>query len=293
MRKPSIGPTADARREAAFRRFRRRWQRDYGPMVRRLERDLPELLSFFALPRHLWKKAAHHQHHRALFRRSAPPNPAHGLLRQRAERGPNHLLHLPELQPGMEKPHPQPFYTSSLTSPRHAYRVDFSETYRQTLNSPVHVLGQHDELGVDVESEAKADSGTVRSMSADRVSYTLDSTLETVNSAEETASRMAAEAGFDDEEIMKISMAVREAAVNAVLHGNAYDPSKKVTLAFERTAERPGHRHSRSGQRARCEQDSGSVGAGQPDEDLGARHFPDTLVYGCGGNPPVPNGHRT
>ena len=36
---------------------------------------------------------------------------------------------------------------------------------------------------------------------------------------------------------MKISMAVREAAVNAVLHGNAYDPSKKVTLAFECTAQ--------------------------------------------------------
>ena len=73
-------------------------------------------------------------------------------------------------------------------------------------------------------------------MSVDRVSYTLDSTLETVNNAEETASRMATEAGFDDEEVMKISMAVREAAVNAVLHGNAYDPNKKVTLAFERTA---------------------------------------------------------
>ena len=29
---------------------------------------------------------------------------------------------------------------------------------------------------------------------------------------------------------------MREAAVNAVLHGNAYDPGKKVTLAFERTA---------------------------------------------------------
>jgi hypothetical protein len=38
------------------RRFRRIWQRDYGPMVRRLERDLPELLSFFHFPRHLWKK---------------------------------------------------------------------------------------------------------------------------------------------------------------------------------------------------------------------------------------------
>jgi serine/threonine-protein kinase RsbW len=73
-------------------------------------------------------------------------------------------------------------------------------------------------------------------MCAERVSYTLDSTLETVNSAEETACRLAAEAGFDDEEVMKISMAVREAAVNAVLHGNGYDPGKKVTLAFERTA---------------------------------------------------------
>jgi serine/threonine-protein kinase RsbW len=72
-------------------------------------------------------------------------------------------------------------------------------------------------------------------MTANRLSYTLDSTLETVNNAEETASRMATEAGFDDEEIMKISMAVREAAVNAVLHGNAYDPNKKVSFDFERT----------------------------------------------------------
>ncbi len=72
-------------------------------------------------------------------------------------------------------------------------------------------------------------------MCADRVSYTLDSTLDTVNSAEEAATRVAAEAGFDEEDILKISMAVREAAVNAVLHGNAYDPAKKVTLAFERT----------------------------------------------------------
>ena len=77
--------------------------------------------------------------------------------------------------------------------------------------------------------------GNVRRMTADRVSYTLDSTLETVNNAEQKAGLAAAEAGFADEEIMKISMAVREAAVNAVLHGNAYDPNKKVTLAFERT----------------------------------------------------------
>ena len=72
-------------------------------------------------------------------------------------------------------------------------------------------------------------------MTVQRVAYTLDSTLESVNSAEETAGRLATEAGFEDEEVMKISMAVREAAVNAVLHGNAYDPGKKVSLAFEST----------------------------------------------------------
>jgi len=41
------------------------------------------------------EKAAHHQHHRALFRRGAPPYPAHGLLCERQERGPHYLLHLP------------------------------------------------------------------------------------------------------------------------------------------------------------------------------------------------------
>ena len=70
-------------------------------------------------------------------------------------------------------------------------------------------------------------------MTKQRVSYTLDSSLETVDSAEQTASKMATEAGFDEDEVMRISMAVREAAINAVLHGNAYDPGKKVTLDFE------------------------------------------------------------
>lgn len=70
-------------------------------------------------------------------------------------------------------------------------------------------------------------------MTEQRVSYTMDSTLETVDNAEQAASRIASEAGFNDEEVMQISMAVREAAVNAVLHGNAYDPEKKVKVDFE------------------------------------------------------------
>jgi serine/threonine-protein kinase RsbW len=72
-------------------------------------------------------------------------------------------------------------------------------------------------------------------MTEQRISYTLDSTLETVDSAEQAATRIAADNGFDEDEVMQIAMAVREAAVNAVLHGNAYDPGKKVRLDFERT----------------------------------------------------------
>ena len=74
-------------------------------------------------------------------------------------------------------------------------------------------------------------------MSGDRLSYKLDSTLETVDSAEQTANRVATESGFGEDEVMQIAMAVREATVNAVLHGNQYDPSKKVTVAFDTTGE--------------------------------------------------------
>jgi serine/threonine-protein kinase RsbW len=71
-------------------------------------------------------------------------------------------------------------------------------------------------------------------MTAMRVSYRMDSTLESVNQAEEIATRMASKLGFEEEDVNRISMAVREAAVNAVLHGNAYDPGKKVTLGLEK-----------------------------------------------------------
>ena len=78
-------------------------------------------------------------------------------------------------------------------------------------------------------------SASSMAMTDQKVSYTLDSSLETIDNAEEKATRIATDLGFGDEEVMQISMAVREAAVNAVLHGNAYSPDKKVTLSFERT----------------------------------------------------------
>jgi putative transposase len=45
---------AQARR--AFQRFRFRWHGSYPALVRRLERDLPELLTFFDFPQPLWRK---------------------------------------------------------------------------------------------------------------------------------------------------------------------------------------------------------------------------------------------
>jgi serine/threonine-protein kinase RsbW len=50
---------------------------------------------------------------------------------------------------------------------------------------------------------------------------------------EQTAEQLAIKAGFGEEDLHKITMSVREAAVNAVLHGNAYDPGKKITVAYE------------------------------------------------------------
>ncbi len=74
-------------------------------------------------------------------------------------------------------------------------------------------------------------------MTGDRVSYTLDSTLDSVNVAEQKAEEFAAKAGFDEESCHRVAMSVREAAVNAVLHGNAYDPKKKVSVSYETNGE--------------------------------------------------------
>jgi len=65
-----------------------------------------------------------------------------------------------------------------------------------------------------------------------RVSYTMESTLDSVNKAEEMADQAAAQAGFDEDTRGGISMAVREGMINAVQHGNAYDPAKRVNLTF-------------------------------------------------------------
>jgi serine/threonine-protein kinase RsbW len=70
---------------------------------------------------------------------------------------------------------------------------------------------------------------------SERMSFSLSSTMESVAEVESAADKLAAEAGLDEDERFHIAMAVREAAVNAVLHGNDYDPSKVITVSLENT----------------------------------------------------------
>ncbi|MBS1858261.1 MAG: ATP-binding protein [Acidobacteria bacterium] len=65
----------------------------------------------------------------------------------------------------------------------------------------------------------------------------MDSTLESVDSAEELAVGMAERAGVDEDELMKIGMAVRESMVNAVVHGNRYNANKKVRFSVAANSE--------------------------------------------------------
>jgi serine/threonine-protein kinase RsbW len=70
-----------------------------------------------------------------------------------------------------------------------------------------------------------------------RVSLTLGSSIESVDTVERTAEDFAERAGFDCNTVPNIVMAVREAAINAVIHGNAYNPGKSITASFETTSD--------------------------------------------------------
>jgi serine/threonine-protein kinase RsbW len=72
---------------------------------------------------------------------------------------------------------------------------------------------------------------------AGRQSISLSSTMDSVSELESMAEKYATEAGLDEDETFRVTMATREAAVNAVLHGNEYDPSKHVHASFENTGD--------------------------------------------------------
>ena len=66
----------------------------------------------------------------------------------------------------------------------------------------------------------------------------LDSTLESVDLAENKVLEAAEQAGFEEDDLHKIGMAVRECMVNAVVHGNRYNARKKVHLVVQTAGNR-------------------------------------------------------
>ena len=81
-------------------------------------------------------------------------------------------------------------------------------------------------MGEDLDSQSKT------------IDLVLDSTLESVDKAEQVALDLARESGFGEEDLDRIGMSIRECMVNAVVHGNRYSSHKKVRLSLSRTPER-------------------------------------------------------
>ena len=75
-------------------------------------------------------------------------------------------------------------------------------------------------------------------MEAHTLEQELESTLESVDSAEQMVLAEAQALGLDDDDLYRVGIAIRECMVNAVVHGNRYNSRKKVHLKVERTADR-------------------------------------------------------
>ena len=65
----------------------------------------------------------------------------------------------------------------------------------------------------------------------------LDSSLASVDQAEELAVAEAQKLGIEEEEQQQFGMAVRECVVNAVVHGNRYSKNKKVHLEVQSSSD--------------------------------------------------------
>ncbi len=61
--------------------------------------------------------------------------------------------------------------------------------------------------------------------------------MDSVAQVEEQAEKFIQSLGVNEDEIFPLVMGIREAAVNAVLHGNGYDPEKSVVITLEHLAD--------------------------------------------------------
>jgi serine/threonine-protein kinase RsbW len=66
-----------------------------------------------------------------------------------------------------------------------------------------------------------------------RIEVTLETVLDSVDLAESIVMRVAEAAGFDEEDLHKIGMSVREGVINAYNYGNQQDRGRKLFLKVE------------------------------------------------------------
>jgi serine/threonine-protein kinase RsbW len=68
---------------------------------------------------------------------------------------------------------------------------------------------------------------------AQRIEVTLETLLESVDLAESIVMRVAEASGFEEDDVHKIGMAVREGVINAYNYGNQHERHKKIHLTVE------------------------------------------------------------
>ena len=73
-------------------------------------------------------------------------------------------------------------------------------------------------------------------MAATTVRMTLDSDFRLVDTVHAASETMATIAGFDEDDALNVGIAVREAVINAMKHGNGSDPAKKVGIVLQATS---------------------------------------------------------
>ena len=73
-------------------------------------------------------------------------------------------------------------------------------------------------------------------MTEETTELTFPTRIESIAEAAAAAAEVARRAGFSDDALFGIDMAVRESVTNAVLHGNRQDESKTVEVGFHLSA---------------------------------------------------------
>jgi serine/threonine-protein kinase RsbW len=70
----------------------------------------------------------------------------------------------------------------------------------------------------------------------EKIEISLPSRLESINKAVVEATDFASRAGFSEEALYAIDMAMRESVANAVKHGNQLDETKQVEITLENSS---------------------------------------------------------